>query len=155
MSVDGSPRTGAQSTASDTSVPRPASAASAARPVLITGAQRSYDEEHRARVKKYSILMAFRIPALVLAAIVYSETGTWWIPLLIVLASVPLPWMAVLIANDKEPLPDAKFRTYRYGAVSTQPALTAPAQRMIVDVDDEPLAAHDVEDARREHRPEV
>ena len=68
MSVDGSPRSGAQSTTSSGSVPRSGTAASGARPVLITGAQRSYDEEHRARVKKYSILLAFRIPALVLAA---------------------------------------------------------------------------------------
>lgn len=153
MSVDGSPRSGAQSTTSSGSVPRSGTSASGARPVLITGAQRSYDEEHRARVKKYSILMAFRIPALVLAAIVYSQTGSWWIPLVIVLASVPLPWMAVLIANDKEPLPDSKFRTYRYGAASTQPALSAPEQRVIVEAD--PLPTHDAEDAAREHRPEV
>ena len=143
MSVDGSPRTGAE---------HPASSASG-RPVLITGAQRSYDEEHRARVKKYSLLMAFRIPALVLAAIVYSETGTWWIPLLIIAASIPLPWMAVLIANDKEPLPDAKFRTYRYGATTTSPQLEAP-QRGVIE-GDAPVTVPDAEDAEREHRPEV
>ena len=148
MSVDGSSRTGAQTSAT----PHPA--APSARPVLITGAQRSYDEEHRARVKKYSLLMAFRIPALVIAAIVYSETGSWWIPLVIIAASIPLPWMAVLIANDKEPLPDAKFRTYRYGAATTQPVLEAPSQHMIVD-GDEPVTVHDAEDAAREQRPEV
>ena len=37
------------------------------RPVLITGAAPSYEEEHRARVRKYLTLMAFRIPALILA----------------------------------------------------------------------------------------
>lgn len=142
MSVDGSARTGAQST----TPPAPGG-----RPVLITGANRSYDEEHRARVKKYSILMAFRIPALVIAALVYNETQNWWIPLLIVLASVPLPWMAVLIANDRPPLPDSEFRTYRYGATTTQPAI-APTERHVILEGD--LPAHDVEDAEREMRAE-
>ena len=43
-------------------------------PVLITAAAPSYEEEHRARVRKYLTLMAFRIPALILAAVAY---GAW------------------------------------------------------------------------------
>lgn len=73
------------------------------RPVLITSAAPSYEEEHRARVRKYLTLMAFRIPALILAAVAYGAWHNGLISLAIVAASVPLPWMAVLIANDRPP----------------------------------------------------
>src|SRR5215211_6721773 len=73
------------------------------RPVLITAAAPSYEVQHRQRVRKYVILMAFRIPALVLAAIAYGIWQNGLISLLIILVSVPLPWMAVLIANDRPP----------------------------------------------------
>src|SRR6201993_4412644 len=73
------------------------------RPILITAAAPSYEEEHRARVRKYLTLMAFRIPALILAAVAYGAWHNGLISLLIVAVSVPLPWMAVLIANDRPP----------------------------------------------------
>ena len=44
------------------------------RPVLITRAALPYEEEHRARVRKYLTLMFWRIPALILAAVAY---GIW------------------------------------------------------------------------------
>ena len=74
------------------------------RPVLITAAEPSYEEQHRARVRKYLTLMAFRVPALILAAVAYGAWHNGLISLLIVAASIPLPWMAVLIANDRPPL---------------------------------------------------
>lgn len=74
------------------------------RPVLITAAAPSYEEQHRQRVRKYLTLMAFRIPALVGAAVAYGLWHNGLISLLIVAVSLPLPWMAVLIANDRPPL---------------------------------------------------
>ncbi len=73
------------------------------RPVLITAAAPSYEEQHRARVRKYLTLMAFRVPALILAAVAYGAWHNGMISLAIVAVSVPLPWMAVLIANDRPP----------------------------------------------------
>ncbi len=73
------------------------------RPVLITRAAPPYEEEHRARVRKYLTLMAFRIPALIFAAVAYSIWENGWVSLAIIAVSVPLPWMAVLIANDRPP----------------------------------------------------
>ncbi|OBK27878.1 hypothetical protein A5634_21160 [Mycobacterium asiaticum] len=73
------------------------------RPVLITAAAPSYEVQHRARVRKYLTLMAFRIPALLLAAFAYGAWHNGLISLLIVAGSIPLPWMAVLIANDRPP----------------------------------------------------
>ncbi len=73
------------------------------RPVLITAAAPSYEEQHRARVRKYLTLMAFRIPALILAAVAYGAWHNGLISLAILGASIPLPWAAVLIANDRPP----------------------------------------------------
>jgi Protein of unknown function (DUF3099) len=73
------------------------------RPVLITSAATSYEVEHRARVRKYMTLMSIRVPALIFAALAYGAWHNGLISLAIVAASVPLPWMAVLIANDRPP----------------------------------------------------
>ena len=102
------------------------------RPVLITAAEPSYEEQHRARVRKYLTLMAFRIPALIFAALAYGAWHNGLISLLIVAASVPLPWMAVLIANDRPPrrgneprrFDDARRRTPLF-PTAERPALEA------------------------------
>ena len=73
------------------------------RPILITAAAPAYEEQHRRRVRKYLTLMSFRIPALILAAVAYGMWHNGLISLLILAASIPLPWMAVLIANDRPP----------------------------------------------------
>lgn len=83
---------------------------------LITGAPTPYDEQHRARVRKYLGLMAFRVPALLIAGIVYSYTGSGWWALGIIAASIPLPWVAVLIANDRPPRKRGEVPQYLYGA---------------------------------------
>ncbi|KAF0847625.1 DUF3099 domain-containing protein [Nocardia caishijiensis] len=72
-------------------------------PVLITEAATSLDEQHRARVRRYMLIMGFRIPCLILAAVAYSVFENPLISILIIAASVPLPWVAVLIANDRPP----------------------------------------------------
>ncbi|MGH3833822.1 MAG: DUF3099 domain-containing protein [Pseudonocardiaceae bacterium] len=68
--------------------------------VLITAAEPSYAQQYAARRRKYAILMSARIPCLLLAGVFYQ---TWWLALTFVALSVPLPWMAVLIANDRAP----------------------------------------------------
>ncbi|GAB17932.1 hypothetical protein GOEFS_042_00230 [Gordonia effusa NBRC 100432] len=70
---------------------------------LITGAATGLDDQHRARVRKYLTIMAIRVPALVGAGIAYNITQNGWIALAIVAVSIPLPWVAVLIANDRPP----------------------------------------------------
>jgi hypothetical protein len=54
-------------------------------------------------VRKYLTIMAFRFPALILAAIAYSVWHNGLISLAILAASIPLPWIAVLVANDRPP----------------------------------------------------
>ena len=72
-------------------------------PVVITGAQHTIRDEYHERVLKYTILMAFRIPCLFLAGWAYSAWQNPWISMAIVGVSIPLPWIAVLIANDGPP----------------------------------------------------
>ncbi|MGH3826651.1 MAG: DUF3099 domain-containing protein [Pseudonocardiaceae bacterium] len=66
----------------------------------MTAAEPSYAQQYAARRRKYTILMSARIPCLLLAGVFYQ---TWWLALTFVALSVPLPWMAVLIANDRAP----------------------------------------------------
>ena len=82
------------------------------RPVLITGAAPSYEVQHRERVRKYLTLMFWRVPALILAAVAYGIWENGLISLAIILVSVPLPWMAVLIANDRPPRRAEEPRRY-------------------------------------------
>ena len=82
-------------------------------PVLITEAQVSFDDEFAARKRRYSIIMACRIPCLVLAGVSYLAFGNAWIAVALIVASVPLPWVAVLIANDRLPQKAGKVNRYR------------------------------------------
>ncbi|MTD59576.1 DUF3099 domain-containing protein [Amycolatopsis pithecellobii] len=81
-----------------------------ANPVLITEAAPSYEEEHAARKRKYMTMMGLRFPCLILAGIFYH---TWWLALLFIVISVPLPWIAVLIANDRPPRKAEQVSRYR------------------------------------------
>lgn len=83
----------------------------AANPVLITDAAMSYEDELAARKSRYKIMMGMRIPLMILAAVFYS---TPWIAVTLLALSIPLPWMAVLIANDR--LPKKREDVNRYVA---------------------------------------
>lgn len=72
----------------------------AAEPVLITDAAVSYEEELAVRKRRYKIMMGLRIPFMVLAAAFYQIP---WLAVTLLVMSIPLPWIAVLIANDRLP----------------------------------------------------
>ncbi len=82
-------------------------------PVLITEAAPSYDEQYAARKRKYVLMMGLRFPCLILAGIFYH---TWWLALAFIVLSIPLPWMAVLIANDRPPRKAEEVNRYQYEA---------------------------------------
>src|SRR6202020_796759 len=83
------------------------------RPILITAAAPSYEVQHRQRVRKYLTIMSFRIPALLLAAVAYGMWHNGLLSLAIVAVSIPLPWIAVLIANDRPPRRAEEPRRYQ------------------------------------------
>ena len=120
---------------------QPGSAATAtgagrrAQATVITAAEPSYDEQLRSRRKRYMIMMSLRVPFLILATALYQ---TPWLAMLVIAISIPLPWAAVLIANDR---PARKTRMVMPGTVNYERALP-PGGREVVDstVDDGPHA---------------
>ena len=66
--------------------------------------------------------MSVRIPALFLAAGALALWNNPWIALAIVIGSIPVPWSAVIMANDRPPLPKGQARRYVAGGLpSTLP----------------------------------
>ncbi|HEX2131029.1 MAG TPA: DUF3099 domain-containing protein [Actinophytocola sp.] len=86
-------------------------------PVLITEAAPSYEEEFAARKRKYLTMMLLRVPCLILAALFHD---TWWLALGFVLLSIPLPWIAVLVANDRAPRKAEEVNRYQREATAIE-----------------------------------
>lgn len=112
---------------------------------VITEARPSYQDEFRHRRRRYLFMMAMRLPCLIAAAALYHIP---WLAILIILISIPLPWMAVLIANDG---PARKQVRVRRGVPNHQRALEAPA-RPIVDAAPADAAADRMDEASRAQR---
>lgn len=86
-------------------------------PMLITEAAPSADDQHAARKRRYMITMGMRIPCLVLAAVFYN---TMWLAVLFIAISIPLPWIAVLMANDRPARRSEHVHHYRPPAEVTR-----------------------------------
>lgn len=95
---------------------------------VITGAERSYDEQLRSRRRRYLLMMSMRIPLLIAGAACYTIP---WLAITLIVISVPLPWMAVLVANDR---PARKNRQVLPGAINYERALP-PAASDVIDAD--------------------
>jgi hypothetical protein len=75
------------------------------RPVLITDAEPSLDEQIRSRQIRYVVMMSIRALCLVLASVlvVVQVPLLWlWVTLCLV-GMVVIPWLAVILANDRAP----------------------------------------------------
>lgn len=97
------------------------------KPVLITGARQSYRDELSARKRRYFLLMSVRIPALLLAAGAHVLWHNPWITVAIVIGSIPIPWIAVIGANDRPPLPKGQARTYSAGSLTSYAPQALPS----------------------------
>jgi hypothetical protein len=103
-------------------------------PVLITDAARSYEDDLAARKRRYAIMMGLRVPCMVLAAVFYQIP---WLAVTLLVLSIPLPWMAVLVANDR--LPRKREEVSRYQAdrrsleARAHPVIDAPRVGPVVD----------------------
>jgi hypothetical protein len=88
--------------------------------VLITDAQMSYEEELEIRKRRYKLTMGLRIPCMILAGICYQIP---WLAVTLLAISVPLPWIAVLVANDRLPRKTEKPNRYRreHRAIEARP----------------------------------
>ncbi|WP_433320961.1 DUF3099 domain-containing protein [Micromonospora chersina] len=74
-------------------------------PILITDASRSQDDQLTSRQKRYVLMMGIRVACLVIGAVLVGVKAPllWlWLPLC-GLGMVLIPWLAVLLANDRPP----------------------------------------------------
>jgi hypothetical protein len=74
-------------------------------PILITDARPSQDDQLRSRQIRYVVMMVFRAICLVVGAVLVGAKAPllWlWLPLCVV-GMVLVPWLAVLLANDRPP----------------------------------------------------
>jgi Flp pilus assembly protein TadB len=69
-------------------------------PVLITEAEPSLAEQHAARKKRYALTMGFRVVFILLAATFYQIV---WLMIICAVLGTVLPWIAVIMANDRPP----------------------------------------------------
>jgi hypothetical protein len=93
------------------------------RPILITEAPVNADDEFDHRRKRYLLMMTLRAVCIVGAASTFSVSG--WIAGGFVAAALVLPWSAVLIANDRPPKQELRFRRFVGGADRAQRQLTS------------------------------
>jgi len=80
-------------------------------PLLITEAAPSQTDQHAARKRRYAITMAIRCVSLVIAAFT-AQYSLWAMALFAVLGTV-LPWVAVVMANDRPPKKQLDPNRYR------------------------------------------
>ena len=92
-------------------------------PVLITEAEPSLAEQHAARKRRYVITMVVRGVSLVLAAVFYQ---TLWLAIIFAALGTVLPWIAVMMANDRPP--KKKLDVNRYTAPRPDRILENPAR---------------------------
>jgi len=79
-------------------------------PFLITEAPVNTDDEFDRRRKRYLIMMTIRAACIVGAASTFRLSG--WLAAGFVVAALVLPWSAVLIANDRPPKQELRFRRF-------------------------------------------
>ncbi|BCJ36006.1 hypothetical protein Athai_35090 [Actinocatenispora thailandica] len=120
---------------------------SATRPVLITDAEKSQDQQLHAREIRYAVMMGMRVVCLVTGALLaYWRVPLWgvWSSLCVV-GMVLLPWMAVIIANDRLPRTEhtlrGRLRRNRNGDEQAAPAALPTAEHRTFDPDEHPSDA--------------
>jgi hypothetical protein len=105
---------------------------------VITDAQPSHDDQLRSRQVRYLVMMSIRAGCLILAAILVGLKppllGLWLV--LCVVAMVLLPWLAVLVANDRPVLPEHRL-SRQARVVTDEPAnaLTPRTEPVVIDAD--------------------
>ena len=80
-------------------------------PVLITEAEPSLADPHAARKRRYAITMGIRVVSLIIAAATAS-VSLWLMAVFAILGTV-LPWVAVVMANDRPPKKKLDVNRYR------------------------------------------
>jgi hypothetical protein len=126
----------------------------AERPVLITDAARSQNEQFRSRQIRYVTMMGLRAACLIAGAILISANPPLlpvWLTLCAV-GMIVLPWAAVLIANDRPARSKAERAAAAAEHEKQQPTL---AQHSAEDVEYLTIDSEIVEPGERWVTPEA
>jgi Flp pilus assembly protein TadB len=93
-------------------------------PVLITDAERSLDDQLRSRQVRYVLMMSIRAVCLVAAAVLVGTNAPllWlWVPLCVV-GMILIPWLAVILANDRPPKEQHRLANRLHRGERSEPA---------------------------------
>lgn len=99
----------------------------APRPPLITDAARSQDDQLRSRERRYVLMMLVRaVCVVVFAVLVGTRPPLLWLWLALTgLAAVLIPWLAVILANDRPPKDKHRLARNRFKVGDVQRSLPA------------------------------
>ncbi|MGY1748675.1 DUF3099 domain-containing protein [Modestobacter sp. SYSU DS0511] len=90
---------------------QPTSRQQRSEPLLITEAAPSLSEQHDARVRRYLITMGIRCLSVIAAAVSYQYS--LWLMIGFAVLGTILPWIAVVMANDRPPKKKLDPNRYR------------------------------------------
>jgi Flp pilus assembly protein TadB len=99
-------------------------------PVLITEAEPSQEEQHDARKRRYVITMGIRMASLIAAALTY-QVSVWLMAVFAILGTV-LPWIAVVMANDRPP--KKRVHVNRYTPPRPDRTLESGSKERVIDM---------------------
>lgn len=112
------------------------------RAALITNLHRSASENRHSRERIYAILQGVRIPLLILSAMTFFWLENWPLSLLLFAISIPLPAVAVVLANEKGEKRDPRAPNVYKPALMREEArrreLEAIRQRELAAAENEP-----------------
>ena len=98
---------------------------------LITSAQRSPSQNRRSRETTYLILQGMRIPFVLLSIAAVLWWHNWTLAIIFFCISIPLPWISVVIANEKNEVRDRRTQNVYKPAAARQYAMEANRQTQI------------------------
>ncbi|WBB81786.1 DUF3099 domain-containing protein [Micromonospora sp. WMMD882] len=110
-------------------------------PILITDASRSQDDQLTSRQRRYVLMMSIRAACLIVGAVLASVQAPllWlWLPLCGI-GMVLIPWLAVLLANDRPPKEQHRLRNRTARREAT------PPRSLAADAEDRPHRVIDAE----------
>ncbi|WP_245622077.1 DUF3099 domain-containing protein [Corynebacterium oculi] len=102
------------------------------RVALITDAHRTPEQNLRHRERLYGIMQGVRLPLIFLAMLALVAWDNWWVAGALFCVSIPMPWLAVVVANGRgEPRDPRAQQVYKPALARQQQAaaLAAPADR--------------------------
>jgi hypothetical protein len=85
----------------------------------ITDAALSHSAQLAVRKRRYEVVMGLRVAFLAAAAL----SNTQLLAVVLLGCSLPLPWMAVLMANDRLPVPNRRRAGWLGGGGARRPGL--------------------------------